>query len=64
MDTAAIIEALEAERDRLDTAIGALKGSRYGKPRGKGRRRLSAAERRRISQGMKKRWAERKKKAA
>ena len=71
MDTAAIITELEAQRDRLDRAIAALKGGI--RPRGKGhgearpvdgrkrRRRLTAAARKRISDGMKKKWAARKK---
>jgi hypothetical protein len=66
MDTAAIIDVLEGERDRLDSAIAALKGSRRnpGRPTGNGsKRRLSAAARKRISEAQKKRWAERKKKA-
>ena len=65
MDTQQIISELEAERDRLDQAISALRGSVGGRrtfgPRGRrGRRRLSAAAKRRISEMMKKRWAERK----
>ncbi len=66
MDTAEIIEALEAERERLDTAISALQGSRYGRPRGKGRRgtrTLSAEARRKISLAQKKRWKAQKAKA-
>jgi hypothetical protein len=67
MDTASIIAALEAERDRLNQAIAALQrrpGTTVsGKPDHR-RRRLSAAARRRIGLAMKKRWAERKKKAA
>ncbi len=69
MDTAAIIAELEAERDRLDSAIAALQGNRNkpartatGKPDGR-TRHMSAAARRKIGQAMKKRWAERKKKA-
>jgi len=71
MDRATIIAELEAERDRLESAITALHGSRNtkrtasGKPDGRSRRRhLSAAARRKIGEAMKKRWAERKKKAA
>lgn len=70
MDTGTIIAELEAERDRLDSAIAALQGSQrrprtlLGKPDGRSRRRLSAAARRKIGAAMKKRWAERKKKAA
>jgi hypothetical protein len=65
MDTATIVAELEAERDRLDSAIAALQGNKTrtssGRPDGR-RRRLSAAARRRIAEAMKKRWAERKKK--
>ncbi len=68
MDTQQIISELEAERDRLEQAISALRGSLGGRRgpgaagRGRrGRRRLSAAAKRRISEMMKKRWAERKK---
>jgi hypothetical protein len=69
MDTASIIEELEAERDRLNSAITALQGKKRGPGRPPqatdGRRRhLSAAARRKIGLAMKKRWAERKKKAA
>jgi hypothetical protein len=67
MDTQQIISELESERDRLDQAIAALRGSMRGRRgpgvgRGgrRGRRRLSAAAKRRISEMMKKRWAERK----
>jgi hypothetical protein len=69
VDTQSIIAALEAERDRLNSAIAALRGSRgkhvtiSGKPDGR-RRTLSPAARRKIGLAMKKRWAERKKSAA
>jgi hypothetical protein len=65
MDTAGIIAALEAERDRLNTAITALRSTRAGRPAGtNGRKRhLSAAARKRISEAQKKRWAARKKAA-
>jgi hypothetical protein len=71
MDTQQIISELEAERDRLEQAISALRGSISGRRgaaggpgRGRrGRRRLSAAAKRRISEMMKKRWAERKRAA-
>jgi len=71
MDTQQIISELESERDRLEQAISALKGSmgrRTGGAAGlgrgrRGRRRLSAAAKRRISEMMKKRWAERKRAA-
>ena len=64
-----ILKELRAERDRLDQAIAALKavGSRGGSvaaAKAKPQQRLSAAGRRRISEAMKKRWAERRKKAA
>jgi exonuclease VII small subunit len=70
MDTQQIISELESERDRLEQAISALRGSMGGR-RGvaaagkgrRGRRRLSAAAKRRISEMMKKRWAERKRAA-
>lgn len=66
MDTQQIISELESERERLDQAISALRGSGrgHGGPGGgrgrRGRRHLSAAAKRRISEMMKKRWAERK----
>ena len=64
MDTQQIITELEAERDRLEQAISALRGSLHARRaagRGRrGRRRLSVAAKRRISEMMKKRWAERK----
>ncbi len=64
MDTERIIVELEAERSRLETAIAALRGKRSRKT-GRGRRgRLSAAARKRISEGMKKRWASRKRAGA
>jgi exonuclease VII small subunit len=65
MDTQQIITELEAERDRLEQAISALRGSLHARRPGgrgrRGRRHLSAAAKRRISEMMKKRWAERKK---
>jgi hypothetical protein len=64
MDTQQIISHLEAERDRLEEAISALRGSLRGRGKAaggrRGRRRLSAAAKKRISEQMKKRWAERK----
>jgi hypothetical protein len=72
MDTQQIINELEAERDRLEQAISALRGSMSGRRGGgavalgrgrRGRRKLSAAAKRRISEMMKKRWAERKRAA-
>jgi|SRR5689334_14081055 len=69
LDTASIIAELEAERDRLNSAIAALSRKQTvrltlsGKPDGR-KRKLSAAAKRRIGEAMKKRWAERKRKAA
>jgi exonuclease VII small subunit len=66
MDTQQIISELESERDRLEQALSALRGSVGGRRAGagrRGRRRLSAAAKRRISEMMKKRWAERKRAA-
>ncbi len=78
MDTQQIIAALRDEKDRLEQAISALEGVGGGRGRrgrrpgpvpagpGRGRRRrrrLSAAAKQRISEMMKKRWAERKKAA-
>jgi hypothetical protein len=70
MDTNRILAELRSERDRIDQAISALealdsfpaRGSRKftGKSRRGGRRHMSAAARKRISEMMKKRWAERK----
>jgi hypothetical protein len=62
MDTAATIAELEAERDRLDSAITALQGRKRGRGRPAGstnsrKRHLSASARKRISDAMKKRWA-------
>jgi hypothetical protein len=71
VDTAAILVELEAERDRLSRAIAALKGAinTRGRTNGAARRvdytkrrwRMTAAARKRISDGMKKNWAARKK---
>ncbi len=70
MDTNQIISELEAEKTRLDEAINALRGLGSGangrrgrKPGRRGRRHLSAAAKKRISEMMKKRWAERKRAA-
>lgn len=73
MDTQQIISVLREERDRLEQAIAALEGGNGRRGRGaglgngrrgrRGRRRLSAAAKRRISEMMKKRWAERKRAA-
>jgi hypothetical protein len=63
MDAEQIITELERERDRLTQAIEALTASHAAGARGrKPRRRLSATARKRISDGMRKTWAARKKK--
>jgi hypothetical protein len=59
MDTATLIAELEAQRDSLNAAITALRGKTS--LRGRKRGRLSAAARRRISEGMRRKWAQRKK---
>ena len=68
MDTESILEQLRSERDRLEKAIRALEsigGSTTGKRRGrKPGRHMSADARARIGAAMRKRWAERKRKAA
>ena len=60
MDTQQIIADLEAERDRLNTAIAALQGSqrRNGK-----RRTMSPEARKKISVAQRKRWAKQKRSA-
>jgi hypothetical protein len=74
MNTQGILAELEAQKDRLDKAIAALGGS-IGRGRSfagvpitvgtrRRRRRLSGAAKKRISAGMKKAWAARKKAAA
>jgi hypothetical protein len=69
MGVESILEELEAERERVGKAIAILRGSSVNGRRFLGsvrrrRRPLSVAAKRRISQGMKKRWAERKKASA
>jgi hypothetical protein len=59
MNTESIIADLEQERDRLTAAIQALSGTQTHRSR-RGQR-LSAAARKRISDGMRKAWAARKK---
>jgi hypothetical protein len=76
MDIQSILADLKKEREKLDRVIGALLGlggqtRRRGRPAGsqaggatkRKRRHMSAASRKRISEMMKQRWAERKKKA-
>jgi len=75
MDIQNVVADLKRERARLDAAIAALEGLGSGRKRGPGRpagsskpkpggtgrrRHMSAAARKRISEMMKKRWAERK----
>ena len=77
MDIQAIVKELKRERDRLTIAIVALEGTDLPPtprkassvvdvpaPRAKKRRHLTAEGRKRISDMMKKRWAERRKKAS
>jgi hypothetical protein len=77
MDTQRIISELQDERDRIDQAIVALKtlssdrvqpATRPRKTRpvmlSTQRRRLSAAGRKRLSELMKQRWAERRRRKA
>ncbi|HEY3768145.1 MAG TPA: hypothetical protein VGN44_05690 [Candidatus Angelobacter sp.] len=66
MNSQQLIAELETERTRIDHAISALRGNVRTSNRthnvvGTGKRHLSAAAKRTISQAMKKRWAERKK---
>lgn len=75
MDTKSILVQLKAERDRISQAIAALEtldstennsrdiASAPKAPVARGRRKMSPAARKRISEMMKQRWAERKKKA-
>ena len=71
MDIQSILGDLKKERERIDRAIAALEGlggPRRGRPAGshaatkRPKRHMSAASRKRISEMMKQRWAERKKK--
>jgi hypothetical protein len=59
MNAESIIADLELERDRLTAAIQALSGA--GTRRSGRRRPLSAAAKKRISDGMRRTWAARKK---
>ena len=65
LNTERIIEELEAERDRLESAITALQGrnGRRGRKPGRGRKPMSAEARKRISEAQKKRWAAQKRAA-
>lgn len=78
MDTRRILAELRAERNRLGQAITAIEGissdgavsrparqstsNHAAKPQRRRRRRLTAAGRKRLSEMMKQRWAERRKK--
>ena len=68
MDTHHILQQLRAERDRLTKALEALEGRVVGRGSRTGRARrqhhLTPAGRRKLSLMMKRRWAERRKKAA
>lgn len=67
MDIQQILADLRTERERIDAAIRALEGGGRGpgRPPGSGRKRrtMSPAARKKISEMMKLRWAERKKKS-
>jgi hypothetical protein len=78
VDTAKIVQEIDTEIARLTSARSILTGSNFSRQAPQHRRsapskragsakpasRLSAAGRRRLSELMKKRWAERRKKAA
>jgi hypothetical protein len=77
VDLDSIISQLKQERERLDRAIAVLDGAapgRRGRPRGaaagtnstgrRRRHRLTPEGRKRLSEMMKKRWAERRRKKA
>jgi hypothetical protein len=62
-----VVQQLKQQRSRIEAAIRALEGvkgagKRRGRPPGSKRRTMSAAARKRISEAMKARWAERQKK--
>ncbi len=76
MSIESIVQELKKERDQLDRAIAALEGShsttpKVGRPRGaaptadKKQRGggITAAGRKKLSEAMKKRWAERRKRS-
>ncbi len=68
MDVSSIIAELRRERERIDDAIAAMEridgkaGNKRGRS-GKRRHRLTAAGRKRLSEMMKKRWSERKRRS-
>ncbi len=77
MDIQSILGDLRKQREQIDQAIAALEGLGAGAPRRRGRpagstnkcsagrprRHMSPAARKRISEMMKQRWAERKRKS-
>jgi len=69
LDTQSILEELESRLHAINQALAALRGNQRSArgavaPSNRPKRRLSAAARKRIAEGMKKRWAERKKNAS
>lgn len=65
MDLGKIIDELEEEKARIEAALQALRGRTILRgPGRRGKRHLSEAARRRISEAMTKRWAERKEAAS
>jgi len=60
----AALEALDGTPGRKSAVAPARRGQAISKPASRGRRVMSPAARKRISEMMKKRWAERKKKSA
>lgn len=63
MNTEQIIADLEAERDRLETAIAALRGNGRRNGRRRKKRTMSAEARRKIGEAQKRRWRAQKLKA-
>jgi uncharacterized protein with WD repeat len=75
MDTSSILKDLRTERDRIDRAIAALEGlggtgmvaatpgAQPASVKPRGRRRMSAAGRKKIAEAQRKRWAAQKKDA-
>ena len=61
-DLGAVLAQLKQERAKLDVAIKALSGLAGGKAGRGGKRRLSAAARKRIADAQRARWAKFKKK--
>ncbi|HET9283714.1 MAG TPA: hypothetical protein VFR24_17305 [Candidatus Angelobacter sp.] len=66
MNTSEILNSLREQLIRINKALAALGGSSHKgltrNGRRRGRRRMSSTAKRRISEAMKKRWAQRKKK--